>query len=282
VRIALATCETLPELFTDDQMLMEELCRRGAEAFPLVWSSEEARAIAPDLCVIRNTWDYYLRPAEFIAWAEETAARTELLNPFPLLRWNHHKGYLLELAAKKLPVVPTILVKQGRSMNLAALAAAAAWPEVVVKPAISAGAYRTGRYRAADPAAQIHLQELAQDGDALVQPYLPSVEAYGERSFLFIDGELTHAVKRTQALTEGVGIERLMERVTPSDEERHIAHAVMAALPVAPLYGRVDLAPDAEGRPLLMEVEVMEPRLFLQECPEALEKMADAILRKVG
>jgi len=282
VRIALATCETLPELFTDDQMLMEALRRRGAEAFPLVWSSEEAREIAPDLCVIRNTWDYYLRSTEFLSWAEEIAERTELLNPFPLLRWNHHKGYLLELAAKKLPVVPTILVKQGRNMDLAALTTAAAWPEVVVKPAISAGAYRTGRYRGEDPAAQAHLLDLSKDADALVQPYLPSVETYGERSFLFIEGELTHAVRRTQALTEGVGIERTMDRVTPTDEERRIAHAVMAALPVAPLYGRVDLAPDAEGRPLLMEVEVMEPRLFLQECPEALEKLADAILSRAS
>jgi glutathione synthase/RimK-type ligase-like ATP-grasp enzyme len=280
VRIALATCETLPELFTDDQMLMEALRHRGAEAFPLVWSSEEARESAPDLCVIRNTWDYYLRPERFITWAEGMASRSELQNPFPLLRWNHHKGYLLELAAKQLPVVPTILARKGRGMDVAALASAAAWPEVVVKPAISAGAYRTGRYRSEDPGAQAHLQELVLEADALIQPYLPSVEAYGERSFLFIDGELTHAVKRTQALTEGVGIERTMDRVTPTEEERRIAHAVMAALPMAPLYGRVDLAPDAEGRPLLMEVEVMEPRLFLQECPEALEKLADAILRK--
>lgn len=280
MRIALATCETLPELFTDDQLLMEALKRRGAEAFPLVWSSREAREIAVDLCVIRNTWDYYLRPADFIGWAEGMAARCALLNPFPLVRWNHHKGYLLELAAKKLPVVPTILVKQHRPLPVGPLAAAAAWSEVVVKPAISAGAHRTGRYAAQAPEAQRHLQELVLEGDALIQPYLPSVETYGERSFLFIDGELTHGVKRTQALTEGVGIERLMERVTPTQEEREIAHAVMAALPAIPLYGRVDLAPDAQGRPLLMEVEVIEPRLFLQECPEALEKFADALVKR--
>lgn len=282
MRIALATCETLPELFTDDQMLMGALQRRGAEAFPLVWSSLEAHETSPDLCVIRNTWDYYLRPTEFLAWAEGMAARTKLLNPFTLVRWNHHKGYLLELAARQLPVVPTILVKRGKELNVAALASAAAWTDIVVKPAISAGAYLTGRFRADDPAAQAHLQDLVRDADALVQPYLPSVEAYGERSFLFIDGELTHAVRRTQALTEGVGIERTMDRVTPTEEERRIALAVMAALPVSPLYGRVDLAPDAEGRPLLMEVEVIEPRLFLQECPEAMERFADAILARVS
>ncbi len=282
MRIALATCDTLPELFLDDQLLMEALHKRGAEAFPLVWSSEEARTSSPDGCVIRNTWDYFHHPTEFLAWAEGMATRATLLNPFPLLRWNHHKGYLLELAARQLPVVPTILVRQGRPLPIAPLALAAAWPEIVVKPAISAGAHRTARYAAADSAAQTHLAELTLEGDALLQPYLPSVEAYGERSFLFIDGQLTHGVRRTQALTEGVGIERTMERVTPSEAERTVSQAVLAALPVAPLYGRVDLAPDAEGRPLLMEVEVIEPRLFLLECPEAVEIFADAILARLG
>jgi len=280
MRIALATCATLPELFTDDQMLAEALQRRGAEAFPLVWSSEEGRTMAPDLCVLRNTWDYYLRPVEFLAWAEGMAARTTLWNPFPLVRWNHHKGYLLELATRKLSVVPTVLVKQGRHVEIALLAGAAAWNEVVVKPAISAGAHRTGRYRAEDPAAQTHLNELTQDGDALVQPYLSSVEHYGERSFIFIDGVFTHAVRRTQALAEGVGLDRTMERVQPTETELCLAREVLAALPAAPLYARVDLAPADDGRPLLMEIEVIEPRLFLQECPEALEALAEALVRR--
>jgi len=280
MRIALATCETLPELFTDDQLLMAALRQRGAEVFPLVWSSEEACTRELDCCILRNTWDYYLRPAEFLAWAEDMATRATLLNPFPLVRWNHHKGYLLELATKKLPVVPTILVKQGRSLDIALLAGAAAWVEVVVKPAISAGAHRTSRYRFDDPAAQTHLAELTQDCDALVQPYLPSVETYGERSFIFIDGIFSHAVRRTQALSEGVGLWQTMMRVQPTEAELSLAHDVLAALPTTTLYARVDLAPDQDGHQLLMEVEVIEPRLFLQECPEAVEALANAVMRQ--
>lgn len=280
MRIALATCETLPELFTDDQLLLAALQRRGAGAFPLVWSSEEARTVSADICVLRNTWDYYLRPAEFLNWAAGMATRATLLNPLPLVRWNHHKGYLLELAANKLPVVPTILVRQGRSLDVALLAQAAAWPEVVVKPAISAGAHRTGRYGAQDPAAQAHLVGLTQDCDALVQPYLPSVEHYGERSFIFIEGVFSHAVRRTQALTQGVGLWEAMARVQPTDEELDLGKAVLAALPTPTLYARVDLAPGEDGRQLLMEVEVIEPRLFLQECPKAIETLADALVQR--
>lgn len=278
--LALATCETLPELFTDDQLLMAALRRRGIEAYPLVWSCAEAATAKPDVCVLRNTWDYYHRPEAFLAWAEAMSARSSLLNPFPLVRWNAHKGYLLDLATRKVPTVPTLLARQGRPLPVAALALAAAWTTVVVKPAISAGAHRTLRFEAADPQAQLHLEALVQDGDALIQPYLPSVEAYGERSFLFIGGRYTHAVKRTQALTEGVGIERLMDRVEPTEAEMAVCAQVLATLPqcvegIRPAYARIDLAPDAEGRPLLMEVEAIEPRLFLQECPEALDAFAD-------
>lgn len=282
MRIALATCETLPDLFADDQLLQAALRARGAEAYPLVWSSETGGADAPDLCVIRNTWDYYLRPSAFLAWAEGMASRSRLRNPLALVRWNTHKGYLLELATRKVPTVPTILVKQGRPLPVAPLALAAGWGEVVLKPAVSAGAHRTGRFAAADPAAQAHLEALAADGDALLQPYLPAVEGYGERSLLFIDGVLTHAVQRPQVLKEGNALDRTMARVTPTPDERAVAEATLAALPERPLYARVDVLPGLGGTPVLMEVEVLEPRLFLQECPEALDRFADALVREAG
>lgn len=278
MRIALATCETLPELFADEHLLIAALRSRGLEAFPLVWSSPEAATAAPELCVLRNTWDYYHRAEAFLAWAEGMATRSRLLNPLPLVRWNAHKGYLLELAARKVPAVPTILARRGRALPVAPLALAAAWTEVVIKPAVSAGAHRTARFAASDPAAQAHLESLVAAGDALLQPYLASVEGYGERSFLFFGGRYSHGVRRTQALTEGVGIERLMVRVEPTEAEAALCAQVLVALPEPPVYARIDVAPDAEGRPLLMEVELIEPRLFLQECPEAADRFAEALL----
>lgn len=279
MRVALATCSTLPGLFRDDQLLQEALLRRGVEAYPLVWNSEAGASDRPDLCILRNTWDYHHNVQAFLAWAEAMAERSRLLNPWSLVRWNVHKGYLLELATRKVPTVPTLLARRGRPLPVAALAAAAGWSEVVVKPAVSAGAHRTARYASDDPEAQAHLDALVADGDALLQPYLTSVEGYGERSFLVIDGELTHGVRRPQALAEGVGLDRTMMRVDPTDEERERVHQALAALPVGPLYARVDLVPDLEGRPVVMEVEVIEPRLFLQECPEAVERLAEATLR---
>ncbi|HOD33905.1 MAG TPA: hypothetical protein PKO12_10525, partial [Holophaga sp.] len=179
----------------------------------------------------------------------------------------------------KVPTVPTLLARRGRPLPVAALAAAAGWTEVVVKPAVSAGAHRTARHVSADPAAQAHLDELVADGDALIQPYLVGVEGYGERSFLVIDGQLTNGVRRPQALTEGVALDRTLERVTPTDLEGERVRLALAALPVEPLYARIDLVPGLDGSPVVMEVEVIEPRLFLQECPEALERFADALIK---
>lgn len=280
--IALATCATLPELFRDEQLLVEALERRGVRARALVWSSEEARRATPDLCVLRNTWDYYLHLEDFLAWAADLSRRTRLLNPFPLVRWNAHKGYLLDLERRGIPVVPTALLARGAACDLQTLAEKRGWRDLVLKPAVSAGAHRTARFtEAADPAAQAHLEGLLADLDALVQPYQGAVEGYGERSFLFIDGELTHAVKRPAALTEGVGIERAMARVKATPAEARLARETLAALPFAPIYARVDLVPDRDGASRVMEVEVIEPRLFLQEAPQAVERFADALVRSL-
>lgn len=293
--VALATCATLPELFADEHLLMAALDRRGVEARPLVWSTDPgptgetggARRGEPwfDACILRNTWDYYLHLEAFLAWAEGVSDRVPLWNPLPLVRWNAHKGYLLDLSERGIPIVPTVLLPRGTAFDLAGTLAARGWSDVVLKPAVSAGAHRTRRHREGRlDVAQAHLEDLLQGPDpqdALLQPYLAAVDGYGERSFLVIDGELTHAVKRTAALTEGVGLERTMDRVEPTEAEAALAHRTLAALPFAPLYARVDLVPDGEGNPQVMEVEVIEPRLFLQEAPHAAERFAAAILRRL-
>ncbi len=281
-RVALVTCETLPELFLDDQLLCQALQKRGLDACPWIWTSEKAQTERVDLCILRNTWDYYFKPQAFLEWCRHTASRTQLWNPLELIEWNHHKSYLLKLAAQKVNTAPTLLLKQGHPQNISSLCQAANWRDIILKPAISAGAHRTGRFDANSVEAQLHAQQLQRDGDALLQPYLPGIEGYGERSLVFIDGKFTHAVKRTQAMTEGVGLDRLMTRLEPTPEEMALAEKAIAALPTPTLYARVDVAPDLNNVSAIMEVEVIEPRLFLQECPEALEILAEAIVKKLA
>lgn len=231
------------------------------------------------LVVVRTPWDYVERRGEFLSWAARVTAVTQLANPLAVLRWNSHKGDLLDLAQRGVPSVATHLVRQGAvAQGLAALAAMGA--EVVVKPAVGSGARGARRGVPSDPALAHHLSELAGDGDVLVQPFVPAVTETGETSLVFIDNALSHAVckvpergdYRVQASHGG------RTRVhDPSPEEVRVARAALAAAPGPCLYGRVDLVAGTAG-PLVMELEVLEPELFLNVSPGAAQRLADAIV----
>jgi hypothetical protein len=149
----------------------------------------------------------------------------------------------------------------------------------VVKPAVSAGSRLTLRAGAATARGEAHLRALVAREDALVQPYLPAVEGHGERSLIFIDGELMHAVRKgprfvgeAESITGPFGV---------SDDEAGLARAALAAAPSPVLYARVDLAPGPDGRPILMELELIEPSLFFDSGPRALERLVAAVGRRL-
>ena len=278
--IALATCSKYPALYADDQPLVYALAREGLRAIPAVWDAAPPRDV--DAWIVRSVWDYHLRADEFLAWVDRASATLPFWNDPALIRWNAHKTYLRDLVGRGVAVVPTLWADATHQLYLAAELRARGWHDVVVKPAVSASAHRTARFGADDrAAAQLHCDALARDGVAMVQPYLSSVEGYGERSFFFIDGAYTHAVRRQAVLTHGFEAERPAPLVEPSAAEMALCLAVLRALDVAPLYARVDVAPDDEGTPQLMELELIEPRLYFRECPKAAERLAAAIAKRL-
>ncbi|WP_428261127.1 ATP-grasp domain-containing protein [Haliangium sp.] len=283
--IALVTCETLPEPDRDQLPLSEALTAAGIDFALWAWEDQGLDWSRPRLALLRSTWNYPLAASAFLAWAERAAALTRLYNPLPVVRWNAHKGYLLELAAAGVPVTPTALVPQGSSDTLSALLAARSWDEVVIKPAVSAASYRTLRVGRGDLAAgEAHLAALVAERDVLVQPYLASVDDYGERALVWIDGELTHAVRKAPRF-EG-GSESVSEQaVAISAEEAALAQRTLALarehLDAPLLYARVDVAPGPDGRPVVMELELVEPSLFFAQGPAALERLVAALEREL-
>jgi glutathione synthase/RimK-type ligase-like ATP-grasp enzyme len=197
----------------------------------------------------------------------------------PVVLWNLHKSYLLELARSGVPVTPTHLVPRGSAERLADVAAARGWTDLVVKPAVSAGSRLTLRADAGSERGEGHLRALTEREDALVQPYLPAVEGHGERSLVFIDGELTHAVRKAPRFAgDAVSV---TGPFAVSDDEAALARLALAAVPVPVLYARVDVVPGADGRPMLMELELIEPSLFLEHGAGALERLVDAIASRL-
>lgn len=282
--VALVTASTFPECLPDEKLLMDALAARGVRAGPVIWDDASVDWGHFRLALIRTAWDSDKRRDEFVAWADRAGARCPLWNPPEVLRWNTHKGYLRELEARGVAIVPTAWLERGTAVDVKALLAGRGWSDAVVKPAVSAGARDTLRVRGPGdiPAAQALVERVLPHKDMMVQPYQSSVEGYGERSILFLGGEHTHAIKRQPALSGNPGYDATAAEPAPSaEDERAFARQVIAATGFELLYARVDVARDERGGLRLMELEITEPNLFLRQGgPRAVEQLADALLHK--
>jgi glutathione synthase/RimK-type ligase-like ATP-grasp enzyme len=276
-RIAFATCSYFPDLYSDDQVVLAPLAGLGIEVIPAVWDDPAVDWASFDLVVLRSTWDYQSRLAEFLSW---TSTVPRLLNPAKLIAWNTDKAYLAELPV---PVVPTTFLAPGDDQFIAPSG------EFVIKPTISAGSRDTGRYRpgqadlAATHVARLH----AANRVVMVQPYLSTVDTHGETAMIYFNGVFSHAVRKG-ALLQGpdTGPEGLAgeESVTPcaaSAAERELGDALVALLD-EPLYTRVDVIPGPAGGPLLIELELAEPCLYLMQDTAAPGYFARAIAARLA
>ena len=280
-RIALVTGATMAKPDPETHLLVDALAQRGIVADVPPWNSEQDWAAYP-LVVVRTPWDYFRHLDAFLAWAERTSALTHLVNPVAVIAWNSHKGYLRELAAGGVATVPTLWIERGDTAAGARLTAQG-WDEVVVKPAVSIGAIGALRARADDPACRAHLENLVAAGDVMVQPFVHSIAEAGEVSMIYFGGVFSHAIckrpaagdYRVQDLYGGT-----VHAHTPTAAERRLAEAVLAQAPAATTYARVDLV-SHEGRPALMELEAIEPELFLGATPDAAANFAAELARRL-
>ena len=285
IDVALATCSLLPDLDDDERLVIPELAARGLTAEPRVWDDESVAWDAFRAVVVRSTWDYSDRHVAFMEWCAQPRL---LLNTLPVIAWNTDKRYLRELSSAGIPVVPTTWFDPGSSPDSMGLPDG----DVVVKPSVSAGARDTSRYRAADLLqARAHVARLLEEDRAvLVQSYVPSVDADGETGLIFIGGAFSHAIRKGPLLrTHGVATDQLWapEDISvriPDASERAVAEATLDALPWRReelVYARVDLVRGDGGKPLLLELELAEPSLFLAYSDEASSKLAAAIAGRI-
>ena len=281
--VLLATCAAMPGLYADDRYVLEALLQRGLPAAPVVWEDPHAPWEECRLCVIRSTWDYSYRRDQYLAWTERVARVTRLWNPVSVVRWNTHKRYLGELADSEVATVPTALLPVGTEARLQDLLRERGWEEAVIKAAVA----QTGRYAlrvaAADTArGQAHLDRLLPHEDMLVQPWVPA--AGGEVSLVFVDGEFTHAVRKQAAAGEFLVHHDYGGSVRPTrprPAQMDVAERALACVGEPLLYARVDLVPDGDGNPMVMELELVEPELYFRYSQAAVERLVSAIEREL-
>jgi glutathione synthase/RimK-type ligase-like ATP-grasp enzyme len=256
--VALATYSGCPKLSADDQLVIPHLRDFDIEAKAVVWDGQETDWSEFDQVIIRSCWDYHLRLPEFLAWIAVLESRdVDLQNNGALVRWNADKHYLRQLEQCGISIPETHWLGEHEEAALSGILAAHGWDSAVVKPTVSATAHGT-RLVGRDT------NEILR-GPAMVQKFMPEIETQGESSFIFFHGEFSHAVCKLPATgdfrvqTQFGGSVR---EAAPSRSLIDAATEVLRDVEYENLYARVD-GLEHEGKFVLMELELIEPDLFL-------------------
>jgi len=282
--IALVTAEEFPELEPDSRLLLPALAEKGIDATPAVWTDPAVDWASFDAIVVRSPWDYFMRAAEWAAWLETIdTIGLPMFNPNKVIRWNSHKSYLQQLAQGGVPVVDTVMTTGDGRVDLSDVLAGAGWDDAIVKPAIDGGAMRLFRVRdVEDP--QARFDALVAEGDVLVQPFLPSVPEQGELSLVYFGGELSHTVRK-KAKPGDIRVQPVWggsyELEGPTSEALYVADKTFDAIKEDLLYARVDLVRGLDDKLQLIELEVIEPLLFLELEPQGPARFADALKERL-
>lgn len=286
--IAIATCAEHAALDDEGRMLLDALRGLGADAQPAVWSEAPPGGWERfDLVVLRSTWDYTFALPRFLAWSRAVGAG-RLLNPPDVVAWNADKRYLADLARAGVATIATEHLPPGAPFTPPP-------GRFVVKPTVAGGArgaqvFDEERHaQAREHVARLH----AAGADLLVQPYLDAVDGgEGETALVFIDGKLSHAMRKgpllaldLPAVEVGYRAEQMSVVAEPAPDVVALSHRALGAVyerfggPL--LYARVDVLRDAGGEPAVLELELLEPSLFLDYAPGSAEVLAHAILARL-
>jgi glutathione synthase/RimK-type ligase-like ATP-grasp enzyme len=265
----------------DEALALPALRGAGVDAEVVVWDDPAVRWDSYDRVVLRSTWDYPQRLDQFLPWLEAVAAVTDLRNPVPMLRWSLDKHYLADLARAEVPVTPTTFVEPGQDP---------VFPpgDFVVKPAIGAGSRDAASYGPDEhDTARSHARRLHDSGaTVLVQPLLKSVAEDGEWPMVFFAGQYSHAASKRVALPRAALVDDLFAEETNAPYAADADQIAVAQRAIAvvtqrfgvPLYARVDLVRDDDGSPCVLELELVEPSLFLPQAPpEAVTRLVAAL-----
>jgi hypothetical protein len=284
--ISFVTCARLPDLDADDRLCIEPLADLGCRVTPAVWDESSVDWDRFDLTVIRSTWDYTDRREQFVEWARSVP---RLVNPAEIVAWNTDKRYLDDLATAGVPVVATTWITHAQAFDLPVAG------EYVIKPSVGAGSMDAERYDLGKPEAQAaataHIERLlASAKTVMLQPFADAIEEAGETGVILLAGQLSHAIGKGVMLgpttadeVDELYKEERIEAREPSPAELELARSAVRAIPVdrsGLLYARVDMVPGPDGRPMLMELELTEPSLFMVTTPGSERGFAEVIAER--
>lgn len=283
--LGLLTCEKLKHLSNADQKLQTMLIEHGIHAKAVVWDDASVDWALYDALLFRNTWDYYEKESEFMQWLDSIEQLgLPSFNPIETIKYNVHKFYLRDLHDKGINIVPTVFIEKNTDFNLAN-AIPQSWESAVIKPAFSAGSFLTSIIDKDNAdAKQIEYKKYSHSKDLLLQKYMPEITLVGETSLLFFDNLFSHAVCkmpkkgdfRVQSQFGG-----LYQSIAVSEEILAQAKIILSYFSPDLLYARVD-GIIIDEKFYLMEVELIEPDLYLDHYPQAYEVFVKSIIKRLN
>lgn len=288
MNIALVTCESLaqyaaPNVDDEDSLLTRYLREQGHSVEPRIWTNPAVDWLRYDVVVVKSPWDYFDRVGEFYQWLDRMESLgVKLLNPTATVRWNADKKYLLDMERAGVRIVPTHWLSRGQAVETESLFDVLGHDTLVVKPAVSGGAKNTFVLtRQESSVRQPQLQELLRDEDFLVQPFQPQIQEEGEWSLIYFGGEFSHCVLKTPKSGDFRVQHYLGGGIEPREAPAHLrqaADAIVREFAADCLYARVD-GLDQNGEFLLMELELIEPFLYLASAEGSLPRYEAALRR---
>ena len=281
--VVFATCQHRRDVTDSDALLVAALAAMHLSVRSSPWDELTPGDLGTALVCIRSTWDYHHRSEAFREWtAALRQAGVTVVNPVETIHWNMDKGYLAELEAARIAIPPTRWIDADGEGRLQAMLAESGWERAVLKPRISATAHGTHLVSRGELLGEGHVAAL-HPGGALLQAFVPEIQTRGELSLVFIDGEFSHAVRKQPAAADFRVQAEFGGTVGPAEASGELIRfgaRVLEATPVAWTYARVDMV-DATDGPLLMELELIEPDLFLGFSANTAERLAKALARQV-
>jgi glutathione synthase/RimK-type ligase-like ATP-grasp enzyme len=271
----------LANILKDDSLLQEALKRRGLTSVRLDWSDPEVDWSQFRAVVFRTTWDYFERIDEFTAWLKEVEQKTRVINDPSIIWWNLDKHYLHDLEQRGVPVVESIFIEKGDPLNLRERLESAGWDEGVIKPCISGSAWNTFRVNLENVSeVEATIDPLLKHYSFILQPFLRQIVETGEDTLMVIGGKETHAVRKVAKpgdfrVQDDHG--GTVHDHHPSAEQVALAEKAIAACSPSPAYGRVDMVRNNDGEWVVMELELIEPELWLRHHPPAADHFAEAL-----
>ena len=271
----------LANMLHDDALLQQALIRHGITSKRVNWADPTIDWSGFDMAVFRTTWNYYERIDEFASWLERVKHLTRLCNTPDIIRWNMDKHYLADLQRMGVPVVPFHILERGEDVNLNAVLEQYGWSEAVIKPCISGGARLTYRFNGGSAREiQSCIEPWLAIESFLVQPFVESVQHTGEDSLMVFNGQFTHAVRKVPK----AGDFRVQDDhggsvhvYTAIPAQIALAEKAMQACSSAPVYGRADMVQMRDGSWAIIELELLEPELWIRTHPDAAIVFAKAL-----